>query len=70
MKGAVSQIGAGLLSIMLGCVSILAAAGADVIHDRLGSLGIGMVVDGDIETACPGDAGCCGADSATAAGDD
>lgn len=29
MKGAVSQIGAGLLSIMLGCVSILAAAGAD-----------------------------------------
>ena len=29
MKGAVSQIGAGLLSIVLGCVSILAAAGAD-----------------------------------------
>ncbi|MGZ2260140.1 protein-disulfide reductase DsbD family protein [Roseobacter sp. A03A-229] len=29
MKGAVSQFGAGLLSIVLGCVSILASAGAD-----------------------------------------
>ena len=29
MKGAISQFGAGLLSIVLVCVSILASAGAD-----------------------------------------